>query len=419
MSRANRTFACPIAGSLCAPVGGLTVLSCLLPSLPSPSSAASIPLLSPPTNPRAFLACSPSLRFPMASFFTMAAATAVAGLTFGAALQRGRVHEFVTVQSQMTFQHFIMLKMFLAASTTSMLVARWRSMKGKKDLRARFTSSFVRGWPAVLLGGSLLGVGMALTGSCPGTVYAQLGAGSVNARYIFAGCLVGSLAFAALDRVLSAIQGGDLTTNQVGRNRLGISKQSLEHLFGMDRNQLALYLASGMLGFVFLLEVLVPWQSDLRGVVAEHATWSNAFPPVVSGVLIGLAQLPLQAFAESYLGTTSSFTCVLANCMPQSIADKSYVATNVAPLHRPNDAMPHRRSTRASFSPSQVRAACRPLARALATAPGVLHGCGGVSVRVRVGRCIPVGLEGRAVDPVPRWHSVGTLDMSPEHGAVC
>jgi hypothetical protein len=35
------------------------------------------------------------------------------GAMFGIGLQRGRVHEALLITGQMTFQHFVMLKMFL------------------------------------------------------------------------------------------------------------------------------------------------------------------------------------------------------------------------------------------------------------------------------------------------------------------
>ena len=52
-----------------------------------------------------------------------------------------------------------------------------------------------RGWLGAMIGGSVLGAGMRLSGACPGTVWVQLGAQISNAPYTFAGCLAGALLF--------------------------------------------------------------------------------------------------------------------------------------------------------------------------------------------------------------------------------
>ena len=48
------------------------------------------------------------------------------------------------------------------------------------------------GLPAVLIGTFLVGVGMTVSGACPGTVYAQLGGGNWNALVIVAGGIIGA-----------------------------------------------------------------------------------------------------------------------------------------------------------------------------------------------------------------------------------
>lgn len=50
----------------------------------------------------------------------------------------------------------------------------------------------------VIVGGMLFGAGWAITGACPGPIYAQMGAGAWMAWFTFAGALLGMFAYAAL-----------------------------------------------------------------------------------------------------------------------------------------------------------------------------------------------------------------------------
>lgn len=50
----------------------------------------------------------------------------------------------------------------------------------------------------ILLGGMLFGAGWAITGACPGPIYAQIGAGAWMAVFTLAGAMVGMFAYAAL-----------------------------------------------------------------------------------------------------------------------------------------------------------------------------------------------------------------------------
>lgn len=50
----------------------------------------------------------------------------------------------------------------------------------------------------VVIGGMLFGAGWAITGACPGPIYAQIGAGAWMALFTFAGALLGMLCYAVL-----------------------------------------------------------------------------------------------------------------------------------------------------------------------------------------------------------------------------
>lgn len=50
----------------------------------------------------------------------------------------------------------------------------------------------------VIIGGMLFGAGWAITGACPGPIYAQIGSGQWLALFTFAGAVLGMFAYAAL-----------------------------------------------------------------------------------------------------------------------------------------------------------------------------------------------------------------------------
>ena len=50
----------------------------------------------------------------------------------------------------------------------------------------------------VIIGGMMFGAGWAITGACPGPIYAQMGAGEWLAGFTFIGAMLGMFSYAAL-----------------------------------------------------------------------------------------------------------------------------------------------------------------------------------------------------------------------------
>lgn len=94
------------------------------------------------------------------------------GMGFGLALEKSRVVVPTVILNQMLMKDFTMMKVFLAAGATSMLILAILSIfKSTKHLVEKTRKPGSRhGMFALLLGSGLLGSGMAFSGSCPGTV---------------------------------------------------------------------------------------------------------------------------------------------------------------------------------------------------------------------------------------------------------
>lgn len=122
------------------------------------------------------------------------------GLVFGIALEKSRVFEPGVILGQMQLRNFLMLKVFLAAVATGLVLLAALHGLGLTKLHPKATL-----YGADVAGGLLLGIGIALAGACPGTVAAQLGAGYRDAWFTLAGGLLGALAFTYLEPALKPL----------------------------------------------------------------------------------------------------------------------------------------------------------------------------------------------------------------------
>ncbi|KAL1845030.1 hypothetical protein VTK73DRAFT_1308 [Phialemonium thermophilum] len=112
-------------------------------------------------------------------------ATVLTGAVFGAALVAAGVFQPSVILSQFRLENWHMMQSFLTATACSaILVAIFRHL-GLVQLKPRNFAplGWLRGRPydGNLVGGLLLGHGMALSGACPGTVLAQVALGVPSA----------------------------------------------------------------------------------------------------------------------------------------------------------------------------------------------------------------------------------------------
>jgi hypothetical protein len=94
------------------------------------------------------------------------------GIMFGFALEKSRVFEPGIIVGQMQLRNFIMLKVFLTAVATGAVVLAVLNGFGYVKLQPKAAA-----YAADVVGGLLLGAGISLSGACPGTTLAQIGAG--------------------------------------------------------------------------------------------------------------------------------------------------------------------------------------------------------------------------------------------------
>lgn len=189
------------------------------------------------------------------------------GAVFGLALEKSRVFEPGVIVGQMQLRNFIMLKVFLTAVATGAVVLAALHGFGLVTLHPKATF-----YLADIVGGLLLGAGIALAGACPGTVLAQVGVGYRDAAVTLLGGITGAVAFSyaepAVRRLL--MQGGP-------------GKITFADLTGVPYWVLALGLAAALVAALYGLETWRPWRRelgrDVDGDFAEAGSGGTAHLP--------------------------------------------------------------------------------------------------------------------------------------------
>ncbi|MCA0406893.1 MAG: YeeE/YedE family protein [Proteobacteria bacterium] len=170
------------------------------------------------------------------------------GAVFGMALEKGRVCEGGVILCQMQMSRHTMLKMFLSAVITGLIVLSVMVGFGFAKLSPKATL-----FAADVVGGAILGVGIVIAGACPGTVLAQIGTGYKDAIFTFIGGLFGALLFTYLEpNLLKPV----LTSGAYG-------KLTLDQVMGLPFPAVALSFAAILIGFLVWLEKVSPWQGEI------------------------------------------------------------------------------------------------------------------------------------------------------------
>jgi uncharacterized membrane protein YedE/YeeE len=180
------------------------------------------------------------------SVFTAVLIGLASGIVFGFALEKSRVFEPGVIVGQMQLRNFIMFKVFLAAVITGLVVLS--VLNGIFGVALHLKPLLLR---ADIIGGLILGVGIALAGACPGTSMAQLGAGYKDAWVIVLGGIAGAMAFGYFHEPIRTLlpEKGD--------------KLAFDQLLGLPFWLVALVLAAALVAFLVVLERLTPWRAEI------------------------------------------------------------------------------------------------------------------------------------------------------------
>jgi uncharacterized membrane protein YedE/YeeE len=122
------------------------------------------------------------------------------GVVFGIVLSKGEVISWYRIYEMFKFQSFHMYGIIGSAVVLGILVVQWIKRKGVKTVNGDPINfepknrSFIR----YIVGGTIFGLGWALTGACPGPMFILLGHGFVTILVVIAAALLGTFTYGLL-----------------------------------------------------------------------------------------------------------------------------------------------------------------------------------------------------------------------------
>lgn len=124
----------------------------------------------------------------------------LAGILFGIIMSKSEAISWYRIQEMFRFQSFHMFGIMGTALLTG-IIAVWLMKKMKAhDVEGKpvsFTDK-EKTWRRYLIGGTIFGLGWALTGACPGPVFVLLGQGYLVMIVVIIGSLLGTFIYGLL-----------------------------------------------------------------------------------------------------------------------------------------------------------------------------------------------------------------------------
>jgi uncharacterized membrane protein YedE/YeeE len=193
----------------------------------------------------------------------------------------------IIIIGQMQMRDFRMLQVFLTASAASAVVLLALEHLGiaQRKVRPNSTFNWFSRYDGNIIGGALIGIGMVLTGACPGTVVAQLGNRVNSSLYVVVGGVLGAAFHAKFGKSLVAsCQSPHPTTGETVGAKLKISPMKV------------------FLAFEAMCTLVVgtaTWVTPKRSYASLH--------PVAGGLLIGGAQAMSILLTDTPLGVSTAY----------------------------------------------------------------------------------------------------------------
>jgi uncharacterized membrane protein YedE/YeeE len=172
----------------------------------------------------------------------------------------------------------------------------------RREAFKEYSTSLQRGVLSLVVGGVVLGFGMSLSGSCPGTVWIQGGAFVSNALHVWAGGLTGALLFAYAHPLLE----------QSGLFGVGLSFIRRHATLPDSRGVTGFLVGAAMWSVVAIAHLLDPPQlAQTGGNVFTRISWH----PAMAGLLVGLLEIPAVLFWKELIGSSQSYVTIASNVL--------------------------------------------------------------------------------------------------------
>lgn len=125
------------------------------------------------------------------------------GVFFGLVLTKGEAISWYRIQEMFRFESFHMFGIFMTAIPTgAILLLLIRKLKIKTLEGEEIEMPKKEYHHGIILGSLLFGFGWALTGACPGPIYAQIGSGTLVAIVTLLSALAGTWCYGYFQKYL-------------------------------------------------------------------------------------------------------------------------------------------------------------------------------------------------------------------------
>ncbi|KAI9207959.1 uncharacterized protein BJ171DRAFT_455932 [Polychytrium aggregatum] len=247
-----------------------------------------------------------------------AAKTLAVGVGFGFVLEKCKVYLPTVITNQLLMSDFTMMQMFLTATAGGIIVMSALEHAGlfKRPPKTSLTVGLgtLNGFGGNVLGGAIMGTGMALSGACPGTVIVQLGAGLQSARYVAAGGLVAAVLFGYTHRFIQ-----NFLPKFGSKTQVATVDQRLKVPYGL----FGIGAASALLAAVYVLGQVTDSRSAVLAIFKDaparfsslltlrgfdHPTLQSfAWTPVVGGLALTAVQAGSILLRDAPLGASTAY----------------------------------------------------------------------------------------------------------------
>ncbi|KAK0651115.1 hypothetical protein B0T16DRAFT_73309 [Cercophora newfieldiana] len=244
------------------------------------------------------------------------ATSLLSGVAFGAALTASGVYHPSVILEQLKLADWSMLETFLTATASSTLLISAFHAANLVKLAPRSYSGlgFFAHYDGNILGGALLGAGMALSSSCPGTVLAQIGAGIwSNGLPTLVGAMLAGILWTGYLRPWLLLRTCKLGEGHEGSSKKRERSKTVHEALGISK-YIATAAFEGLLGAAV---AGLTWLSIASRAPSSSlpdggsAPWSEtiarAARPAAGGLLIGLAQLASLLLRGSAVGVSAAY----------------------------------------------------------------------------------------------------------------
>ena len=125
------------------------------------------------------------------------------GIIFGLALTKGEAISWFRIQEMFRFESFHMFGIFMTAIPTGTLglfiIRRWQLKTVSGEIIEMPEKKYHHG---IIIGSLVFGFGWALTGACPGPLYAQIGSGSIVTVATLLSAIAGTWTYGRIQKYL-------------------------------------------------------------------------------------------------------------------------------------------------------------------------------------------------------------------------